>query len=119
MRCVLFLIFGSFGVALGEGTGAVGLQQAAQILGLSLNGAAHIRLADLHTVFHVFKDQRVVGDVMVAENGGLFALKGLVGNDADAAGILMLSAKVRLVWVEPLPWLASNTTVWVSGTQAA
>ena len=78
---------GLFGT-LGEGTGAVGLQQAAQVLCLSLNVASHIGLADLDPVFHVLKDQRVVGNVVVAEDGGLLALEGLVRDDADAAGVV-------------------------------
>ena len=75
-------------MVLGQGAGAVRLQQTAQIVGLCLNGPAYIGLADLDPVLHVLKDQGVVGDVVVTEDRGLLALEGLVGDDADAAGVV-------------------------------
>ena len=76
------------GMTLGEGAGAVRLQQAAQIVSLGLNRAAHVGLSDLYPVLHVLEHQGIVGDIVVAVDGSLLALKGLVGHDADAAGVV-------------------------------
>ena len=45
--------------------GAIGHQQAAQVVGLALQLLADVRLGDLHPVLHPLEDHAVVGDVVV------------------------------------------------------
>ena len=75
-------------MVLGNGAGAVGVQQASQVVGLSLQLPTHICLRDLHPGLHPFKDQGVVGNVMVVVNGVPAAAEGLVGDDADVPGVV-------------------------------
>ena len=68
-------------MTLGEGTGAVGLQQTTQIICLLFQRTAHIGLRDFHPMLHPFKNQGVIGNVMIFPNGCPLACKGLVGHD--------------------------------------
>ena len=53
---------------LGDGAGAVGLQQAAQVVGLGLERAADVRLGNLYPGLHALEGEGVVGDVVVVED---------------------------------------------------
>ena len=71
----------------GHRAGAVSLQQEAQIVGLSLKGAADIGLRNAHPGAQPFEYVRAVGNVVVVLDGVLLSGEGLVRYNAEAPGI--------------------------------
>ena len=75
-------------MVLGDRAALIGLQQCLQVVDLLFQLAAHVGPGDAEAGLHALEDLRLGDDVGVIPHGVGVTGEGLVGHDADAAGVV-------------------------------